>query len=159
LDDDWLLTNNRLIKASDGLIRAWYTADQIDYYPVTNSSYWFEWRLWGMHSAGYHVTNLALHISEALLIGTILSALSVPGAFLAALLFALHPVNVETVAWVAQRKTLLAMLFLLLSALWYLKADVETVHHHRDAATAARWHWLSLAAFVLAMLSKGSAAP
>jgi tetratricopeptide (TPR) repeat protein len=107
--------------------------------------------------------------------------MSIPGAFLAALLFAVYPVNVETVAWIASRKNIMAMLFFLLSILWYLKADElarrpfsewrplaakrSTVHRPLSAISSFIlhpssfhfWYWLSLAALVLAMLSKGSA--
>ena len=114
-DDDNFLTLNPLIKASDGLYRFWFTTQATDYWPVTSSTLWLEWRLWGMHAAGYHATNLALHVVEVLLLWTILRRLRLPGATLAASLFALHPVNVESVAWIAQRKNLVAMLFFLLS--------------------------------------------
>lgn len=154
LDDDKLLTDNPLIKAEDGLYRFWLTTQAYDYWPISNSSLWFEWRLWGMHPTGYHVTNLILHVAGTLLIWATLHRLSIPGAFLAALLFAVHPVNVETVAWIAQRKGLLALLFLLMSALSYLKSETA----RNAAARVAGWYWISLAAFVLAMLSKVSAA-
>ncbi len=127
-DDNKLLTENNLIKAEDGLYRFWCSADAIDYWPVTNTTFWIEWRLWGMNPTGYHVTNLILHIVESLLIWLILRKLSIPGAFLAAMIFAVHPVNVESVAWIAQRKNLMAMLFFLLSILWYLKTDMPIRH-------------------------------
>ena len=76
-----------------------------------------------MHPAGYHVTNLILHAAESLLIWLILRKLSIPGVILAALIFALHPVNVESVAWIASLKNLMALLFFLLSTLWYVKFD------------------------------------
>ena len=79
LDDDYLLTNNHFIKGSDGPYRLWCTTESIDYWPMTNTSFWIEWRLWGMNSTGYHVTNLILHIVETLLIWVILRKMSIPG--------------------------------------------------------------------------------
>ena len=178
LDDDKLVTANAIIKASDGLWRFWCTTEAADYWPMTNTTFWIEWRLWGINPAGYHVTNLILHIAEALLIWIILRKLSIPGAIFAALIFAVHPVNVESVAWISQRKNTMAMLFFLLSILWYLKAEMQSAHgchahaplghdrQHGCHAHACRvhdrqtmaiyWYWLSLTAFLLAMLSKGS---
>src|SRR5439155_22928159 len=72
LDDDAYLTANSLIKAPDGLYQFWFTTRPLDYYPVSNTTLWLEWRLWGMRSTGYHVTNLLLHIIESLLICVIL---------------------------------------------------------------------------------------
>ena len=154
-DDDSFLTKNALIKAPDGLARFWFTTQATDYWPVTSTSLWLEWRLWGLHPAGYHVTNLALHLAEVLLLWSILRRLRIPGAYLAALLFAVHPVNVETVAWIAQRKNLMAMLFYLLSVFWFLRTGWV-------APPARKWglaYFLSLLAFLLALLSKGSVAP
>ena len=150
LDDDLLLTENQIIKASDGLYRIWCTTESTDYWPMTYTTLWIEWRLWGMNSTAYHITNLILHIIEALLIWIILRKMSIPGAFLAAIIFAVHPVNVESVAWISQRKNMMAMLFFLLSILCYL------IHSSRHSHPL--WYWLSLATFVLAMLSKGSVA-
>jgi tetratricopeptide (TPR) repeat protein len=177
LDDDLLVTNNRVTQASDGLYRFWCSSEPSDYWPVTNNTFWIEWRLWGMNSTGYHVTNLILHIVEALLIWTILRKLSIPGAFLAAMIVSVHPVNVESVAWIAQRKNMMAMLFFLMSVLWYLKASMYAAsagtapgRSHGEPWERERtfssfilhpssfhfWYWLSFAAFVLAILSKGS---
>ena len=186
-DDELLVTKNPLVKATGSPYRIWSTAEPIDYWPMTNTAFWLEWRLWEMHSAGYHITNLILHIAASLLIWAILRRLSIPGAFLASLIFALHPVNVESVAWIAQRKNTLSMLFFLLSVLWYLKAgmtkgsdDATPLRSHggpwerviesaRRRPTAVSsfilhpssfyfWYWASLVAFLLAMLSKGSVA-
>jgi tetratricopeptide (TPR) repeat protein len=151
-DDDTLLTLNPLVKASDGLYRIWFTGDAIDYWPVTNTSFWLEWRIWGTHAAGYHATNLVLHLASTFLFWTILRALSVPGAWLAASLFLLHPVNVESVAWIAERKNTLSMFFALLSTLWFIREP-------NPEGRGPNWYALSVAAFVLAMLSKGSVAP
>jgi|SRR5579871_905896 len=149
-DDDTILTENALIKAHDGLYWIWCSTLPLDYWPLTNSSFWIEWRLWGMDAAGYHVTNVALHTSSAIIFWALLRRLKVPGAFLAALLFLVHPVNVESVAWITQRKNTLSMVLFLLSMLWYLRFDERP---------SARWYGLSLGAFILAMLSKGSVAP
>jgi protein O-mannosyl-transferase len=181
LDDDYLLTKNIFIKASDGPYRLWCTSESIDYWPMTNTSFWIEWRLWVINPTGYHITNLILHILAVLLIWVVLRKLSIPGAFLAAMVFALHPVNVESVAWIAQRKNMMSMLFFLLSIFWYLQADMSTASAGMEPARSHGgpwergtshafssfifhpssfhfWYWLSLAAFMLAMLSKGSAA-
>ncbi len=170
-DDDSFVAGNDLVQAPNGLYYLWFTRQAFDYWPLSYTTFWVEWRLWGMNPAGYHLTNLVLHISSCLLIWKILTKLSVPGGFLAGLLFAVHPVNVESVAWIAQRKNALALPFFLLSILWYCRADMGA----KGASTAAtagararvrpdfsgfssRWYWLSLVAFTLGMLSKASVA-
>ncbi len=163
-DDNLLLTENALIKAPDGLFRFWYTTQQPDYVPLTSTTLWIGWRLWGMDSTGYHLVNFALHIAATLLIWRILWKLSIPGSYLAALLFAVHPVNVESVAWVVQRKNTLSMLFFLLSILWYLREEEnrgardERTSGWKATLSPGHWYWLSLLAFTLAMFSKGSVA-
>jgi tetratricopeptide (TPR) repeat protein len=161
-DDDTILTKNPLVHAADGLQRIWFTTQAIDYWPVTNTSFWLEWRLWGLNPAGYHVTNVVLHAFNALLLWAILRQIGVPGAFWGAALFALHPVNVQSVAWIAQRKNTLALLWCLLSIAAFLKTRrVNGSPAPRSRLHAFRYdkfYWLSLAAFVLAMLSKGSVA-
>lgn len=152
LDDDNMVTENPLTKSPDGWYRLWFSAAEhtdFCYWPVTSTAFWIEWRLWGTNPTGYHAASLALHIIDALLIWLVLQQLSIPGAYLAALLFAVHPVNVESVAWIVQQKNLLAMLFGLLSAWFFLKSDAQRFDG---------WYWLSLFAFALAMLSKTSVA-
>ncbi len=178
LDDNRLLTENELIRDSGGLYRFWCSALATDYWPATNSSLWIEWRQWGMRPAGYHITNLILHTAESLLIWVILRKLAVPGAFLAALVFAVHPVNVASVAWITQRKNTMALLFFLLLTLWYIKgmqcAASKTAPGRLESASRdttsgvihpssfiphpSSLYWFSLAAFVGAMLGKGSVA-
>jgi protein O-mannosyl-transferase len=148
MDDDMLLTDNTLIKSPDGLHLIWFSTQPIDYWPITNSSFWIEWRLWGMNPTGYHVINIVLHIINCLLIWLVLTRLAIPGAFLAAVLVAIHSVNVESVAWISQQKNLLSLMFFLLSIGCFLKSEGLT----------NRWYGLSLLTFVLAMLSKGSVA-
>jgi Tfp pilus assembly protein PilF len=127
-DDDYYVSHNRLLLNIDGLQRIWFgvlpqPADYAlpQYYPLTYTSFWLEFRLWGLNPAGYHVVNVILHICSALLIWLILKKLSVPGAWLAAAIFALHPINVESVAWIAERKNVLSSLFFLSSLYVYLR--------------------------------------
>lgn len=157
MDDDHLLTANNLVKSPDGLYRIWFTTEPFEYYPISYSSFWVQWRLWGKNSTGYHAISLALHISAALLIWAILRKLTIPGAFLAALLFAVHPVNVESAGWIAQQRNMLAMLFFLFSIFCYLFAEEDRKDTSKKAPLNT-WFWLSLMCFVLAMLSKGSVA-
>jgi tetratricopeptide (TPR) repeat protein len=144
-DDKDLLLDNRMVKASDGLYRFWFTTEAPDYYPLTWSLWWLEWRAWSRSAAGYHAVNLLLHTANVVLLWLVLRRLKIPGAWLAGLVFAIHPVNVATVAWISEQKNTLSMLFYTVAILLYLRFDEE-----------GRWHWygLSLVAFLLALLSK-----
>ncbi len=122
MDDDRYLTNNPLVASPDGVYQFWFTRT-LEYYPVSNTSLWLEWRLWGMNPTGYRLTNLLLHVATALLVWAGLNQLSIPGAFLAALVFAIHPLNVQSVAWIAQRKEILAAFFYFASIVCYLRAN------------------------------------
>jgi protein O-mannosyl-transferase len=176
LDDALLMVDNPLIQSQDGLYGFWCTTQPTDFWPATSTTFWIEWRLWKTCPGGCHITNLILHVVESLLIWIILRRLNIPGAFFAALIFAVHPVNVESVAWISQRKNIMGMLFFLLSILWYIKAGMPTASvgmapafssRHTPCAVPAHgvcglhsniYYSLSLAAFVLAMLGKGSTA-
>jgi tetratricopeptide (TPR) repeat protein len=152
LDDILLLTNNDLIKSSSGLHDFWFSIEPPDYWPLTSTTFWIEWRLWKNNPIGYHITNLVLHIASSLLLWMTLKKLRIPGAFLAAMIFAIHPINVQSVAWISQRKNVLAMLFFLLAIFWFVKNEIEF------KSRLGAWYWLSLFAFLLALLSKGSVA-
>jgi tetratricopeptide (TPR) repeat protein len=144
-DDEGHVTRPDL-RSLAGLGRIWFRLGATQqYYPVLHSAFWIEHRLWGGSPLGYHLCNLVLHAVAAFLFFGLLRRLAVPGALLAGLLFALHPVGVETVAWVAEQKNTLSAVFYLLSALAYLRFDEERT---------ARWYLAALGLFLLALLSK-----
>jgi tetratricopeptide (TPR) repeat protein len=122
-DDDRHLINNRMLVEPGGLRHIWTSLDSPQYYPLVFTSFRLERALWGLNPAGYHWVNLLLHAASAVWVWRVLCRLNVPGAWLAAAMFALHPVNVETVAWITERKNTLSMFFFLLSLLLYLRSD------------------------------------
>ena len=129
-----------------GLFRIWFEPGATQqYYPVLHSAFWLEHRLWGDAALGYHLANVALHIAAAYLLYRLLLRLTVPGALLGASIFALHPVCVESVAWISEQKNTLSGVFCLAAALAYLRFDEKR-----------RWAWYALATllFALALLSK-----
>jgi len=146
-DDYTFLKDNWLIKAPDGLQRLWFTTQAEDYFPLTSSMLWLEWRIWGDHAAGYHVMNVLLHAAAAVLVWRVLRRLAVPGAWLAGVLFAVHPVAVASAAWITERKNTLPMALYLLSLLAYLRYDERG---------ARRAYCLSILWFLLALLAKTS---
>lgn len=158
MDDDSMLTDNPLVQSAHGLEDIWFSTKLPDYYPLTLTSMWLEWRLWGMNAMGYHITNVLLHIFSAVLWWRILKSLAIPGAWLAALIFAVHPVNVESVVWIAQRKNTLAMLFYAVALWGYLRFETEQKQMTNGSFKHSGWRWygLSLLAFLFALWSKTS---
>jgi hypothetical protein len=146
-DDDTLLTANPQMRSVEGLAQIWRGVNSRDYTPVTLTGFWMEQRLWGDDPTGYHVVNILLQALSAVLLWLILRRLRVPGAWLGALLFAIHPVNVASVAWIAELKNTLSAALFFGSILAWLAA--------RDGKP--RWAYAgSLGLFVLAALSKGA---
>ena len=150
-DDDDYVTENKTLRDASGLKDIWISPKATpQYYPLVHTGFWMEYQLWELDPTGYHVTNVLLHALAALLLWRLLRWLSVPGAWLAAALFALHPVHVESVAWVTERKNVLSAVFYLSAALVHLKwADAK--------GTGQRKTWAYVGAlllFVCALLSK-----
>jgi tetratricopeptide (TPR) repeat protein len=151
-DDDAYITNNELLTAPDGLRRIWFSLDSpSQYFPLVYTMFRFERAWWGLSPTGYHFVNILLHIANALILWSLLARLRVPGAWLASAIFALHPVQVESVAWITERKNVLMGLFFLLT----IRAWVEFV----DKQTKHRWFFyvLALLLYALALFSKTTA--
>ena len=144
-DDNAHLTRPEL-QSTAGLWRVWFDIGATQqYYPVTHSAFWLMHRLWGDATVGYHLVNIVLHTLSASLVAVILRRLAVPGALLAAVLFALHPIQVESVAWMTELKNTLSGVFYLGAALCYLRFDEK----RRPADYVA-----ALLLFVVALLTK-----
>jgi tetratricopeptide (TPR) repeat protein len=144
-DDDGHVTPVGL-RSVDGLRRIWTEPGATQqYYPMLHTAFWIEHRLWGDAPAGYRLANLLLHAASACLLARILRRLDVRGAWLAAAVFALHPVCVESVAWISEQKNTLSLLFYLAALLFYLQFDTSRSRRHYSAA---------LGLFVLALASK-----
>jgi len=121
-DDDTYVVNNTHLRDFAGLSRMWtHVGATPQYYPVTFTSFWMEYQLFGLNPGVSHVVNLLLHAGSVLLLWTILKGLRVPGAWLAAAIFAVHPIHVESVAWITERKNTLSLAFGLSALLVYLR--------------------------------------
>ncbi len=157
-DDHENLVNNQTITSPAGLRQIWLAPHGTEQYqPLTYSSYWLEYRLWELSPRGYHLTNLLLHSAAVLFAWQLLRRLQVPGAWFAAALFALHPVEVESVAWITERKNLLSLSLALLSMLCYLRFAPPRSEERADSLPGqARWLWYALALvfFALALAAK-----
>jgi tetratricopeptide (TPR) repeat protein len=158
-DDGENITTNQTLRSLDGLREMWLVPKSIQqYYPLMYTTYWVEYHLWGLRPFGYHLVNVLLHGANAVLVWRLLARLGVPGAWLAAALFAVHPVEVESVAWVTERKNVMSLAFALLSMLAYFRFDppeqipVDTDPPSRSGSW--RWYAASLALFALALFSK-----
>lgn len=147
-DDDDYVTKNALLTAPDGLRRIWFSLDSpSQYFPLVYTSFRIERALWGLNPTGYHWVNFLLHAANALLVWKLLSRLKVPGAWLAAMIFALHPVQVESVAWITERKNVLMGVFFLLTLIgWVAFTDEESKRRWRFYALALVTYALALSA-------------
>jgi tetratricopeptide (TPR) repeat protein len=121
-DDDDYVTENRELRSLEGLGRIWFEFGAVpQYYPLVHTTFWLEYRLWGTSAAGYHAVNIALHALAAMLAWRLMRRLGLAGAWVAAAIFAVHPVHVESVAWVTERKNVLSAVFYLGSFLMFLR--------------------------------------
>jgi hypothetical protein len=145
-DDDDYVENNLNLRSSRGLVDIWTAArTSPQYYPMVFTSFWLEHQLWNLNATGYHIVNVLLHATAAVLLWRVLVALEIPAAWLAACLFAIHPVQAESVAWITERKNVLSAVFYFGAALAYL---------HWQQRIRPRDYVLALLLFIAALLSK-----
>ena len=151
--DDRIFAQALAVRDLDGLGRIWLSPSEIKdeghYWPLVYTTFWLEHKLWGYAPAGYHTVNVLLHLANTLLLWRIARRLPVPGAWAIAAVFAVHPLHVESVAWIIERKDLL-------SALFYLTAFLAWLRFAEDPrpARGTRHYLLALALLALGMLCK-----
>lgn len=152
-DDNAHVTRSEL-RSTAGLVRIWFDVGATQqYYPLLHSAFWIQHKLWGDRTIGYHTINVILHVCAAVLVMKIMQRLlmnkQVPwagtGAFLTAMVFALHPVHVESVAWITELKNTLSAVFYLGAMLSYLRFDQSRRN---------RWYVLATSLFILGLLTK-----
>lgn len=156
-DDDDYVVENASLRDTVGLVRIWTDPQATpQYYPLVHTTFWIEQHLWGLNPTGYHVTNVLLHALSAVCLWRLLQRWQVPGAWLCAAVFALHPVHVESVAWVTERKNVLSTFWYLIAASLYWRfAESQPGESARKWTAVTWWRYLgAFAAFVLALLSK-----
>ena len=170
-DDDSYVTNNPTLHSLAGLRQIWFEpATMVQYYPFTFTIFWLEYHLWGLNPLGYHLVNVLLHSCNAILLWVILRKLGVRGAWLAAGIFALHPVCVESVAWVTELKNTLSGLFYLGSIAFALKFwlpnetsfESQMTRGSKDSMAGFgdwKFYWLAFAFYICALWSKTTTLP
>ena len=167
LPGNFLMDDHRLIEEDNPLVNGQFTPLNLWFqtdFTLSTFALWLQWLAWGENPGGYHTVNIALHGLSAVLLWRLLARLKIPGAWLAAAIFAVHPVCVNSVARIAEIKNTLSLPFFILSFWCYLRyeefsfkpAGQNQIANHRWRNSAALWYGISLVAFVLALLSKTS---
>jgi Tfp pilus assembly protein PilF len=146
-DDDYLLTNNEVVQSPEGLGKLWFAPATADYLPLTMSALWLQWRFFGLDSTGYHIVSILLHALAACLLWGLLKQMRIRAAWLAGLLFAVHPLCVESVAWISELKNTLSLPFFLAAAWCIVRFE---------QGSGRRFYFAALGFFLVAMLGKSS---
>jgi tetratricopeptide (TPR) repeat protein len=146
-DDGLEVSQNAALRSPGGWWEPWVHPQGMDYFPLKGTLQWLEWHLWGADPSGYHGVNLGLHVVSALLVWRLLGLLGVRAAFLGALLFAVHPLAVESVAWISEFKNTVSLPPLLLACIAFVRYDSEG--RRADLVRALLW-------FLAALLCKTS---
>ena len=147
--DDNLCIKVDPVRDVSGLWQIWFSPSSIEkehhYWPLVYTTFWLEHKLWGFDPTGYHVVNVLLHLANTLLLWHLVRRLAVPGAWVVAAVFAVHPLHVESVAWVIERKDVLSGLFYLAAVLAWMRF----VEQPRRG-----WYVCSLVLYAAGLLSK-----
>ena len=150
-DDHTYIVEAELVHQLSGLWQMWFSPAahvETHYWPLTYTTFWLEHKLWGYDPTGYHIVSVLLHLANTLLVWQILRRMAVPGAWVVVAVFGVHPLHVESVAWVIERKDVLSGLFYLAAALLWMRFIDKP---------QARYYVGSLALYAAAMLSKSIA--
>jgi tetratricopeptide (TPR) repeat protein len=153
-DDDSYVTANPALVAPDGWNRIWLPGGTPQWYPLVFTTFRIEHALWGLEPAGYHAVNLLLHAAACVTLWALLRRLAFPAPLVAAAILAVHPMTVESVAWVTERKNTLGLLFALLATHVFVGWASRAARDERDPG---RW-WAAFGLFAAALLSKSVAA-
>ena len=153
-DDAQELGDNPAMRNGSGLVRLWLGQTGPDYFPMKSTVQWLQWHAWGGRVEGYHLTNIALHAIGSLLVWRIFRRLGIGMAWIGGLWFAVHPLAVESVAWISELKNTLSLPVLLVSVEAYLRS--EQAGPGALAGSSRRWYLVSLIGFAAAMLCKSS---
>lgn len=152
-DDDIYIVKNPLLRMPDGLFKIWFSKEQpSQYFPMVYTTFLLEYKLWGLAPFGYHVTNIALHILNCFLLWWFFRKLNLSWGWVAAVIFAVHPIHVESVAWITERKNVLMMFFSMLAFLAWLG-------FLGNSKRGWLFYPLSLFFFAFALFSKTTACP
>jgi len=161
-DDGDYVIENRNLRTLRGLGKIWFEFGAThQYYPLVHTSFWVEYHLWKLNPFGYHLVNVLLHCANALVLWLILRKLRIGFAWVAAAIFALHPVHAESVAWITERKNVLSGFFYLSALLCYIRfAGLHDPHtkqvssQKESSSTNLRYYFLALIFYVFALFSK-----
>ena len=154
-DDDDHVTHNPVLRDAEGLRRLWFDPFSIpQYYPLVHTTFWIEYQIWELDARGYHAVNVLLHALGAFLLMCVLRRLGIPGGPLVAAVFALHPVHVESVAWITERKNVLSGIFYFLALLAWMRWRPITATEQTAAPGRPLFYGLAVLAFVAALLAK-----
>ena len=147
-DDNTEIVRNLDLRGPGALWKIWVAPTSPDYFPIKSTVQWFQWIMWQDGSTwGYHFSNFGLHLLSALLLWHVLWKLGVRYAWAGGLFFALHPVAVESVAWIAELKNVLSLPPLLLAFSAFINFE---------ESRRLRYYWMAVGLFIAALLCKSS---